>query len=110
MSEAWQALHSSICARHRRFKSQLLLPHLAVPMMHFVNRKGQNCTAYLIFSGDSLQEAEVVTAVEFEEVLFLSRYRSEALQVSQNCMLVGSDLCQAACKFNAKAVWCRLSQ
>ena len=37
---------------------------------------------YLIVSSDSLQEAEVVTAVEFEEVPFLSWYGSEALQAS----------------------------
>lgn len=35
--------------------------------------------AYLVVSCDSLQEAEVVTAVKFEKVPFLSWYRSEAL-------------------------------
>ena len=49
---------------------------------------------YLIISGDCLQEAEVIIAVVFQQVLLLSWYRLEALstaglRMSVTCIPLG---------------------
>lgn len=66
---------------------QLKSPHAAVvrmgPLGSAVRMDGECCIAYLVLSSDGLQEAEVVTAVEFEEVFFLSGNGRENLQGAQ---------------------------
>ena len=49
--------------------------------------------SYLIFSGHCLQKVQVVTAVELQEVLFLSWYWSETLH-EPPCMCLSQMPCE----------------
>ena len=47
-----------------------------------INASDLMTATYLVVSGDCLQKAEIVIAVKFEEILLLSWYWPEALQVT----------------------------